>query len=214
MHYLYKITNMINQKVYIGQTITPDKRWYEHKRFSHNPKFPLHCSIKSHGEDNFQFEVIATCLTLDDSNWAEEELIKQYDCLIVNGKGYNIAKGGDNHKHSEETKKKMSLARKGKPSNRKGVKLSKEIIDKMIKSRQGYTTSEETKKKLSIIAKKQIWISNRALHISQSLRKLTPDQEQDIKNDNRSSRILGKIYGVNQKTILNIKNNVSKGGHR
>lgn len=91
---IYKIINLVNGKIYIGQTIEPTKRWYQHRRDAAKPKYPLHFSIKKHGVHNFEFEVIFYCKSQDDANWAEEELIKQCDSLVKNGKGYNISLGG------------------------------------------------------------------------------------------------------------------------
>jgi group I intron endonuclease len=91
---LYRITNLINNKVYIGQTVQPSKRWNQHRNDSAKPKYPIHYSINKHGAHNFEFEVIAYCKSQDDANWIEEELIKQYDSLVKNGKGYNISLGG------------------------------------------------------------------------------------------------------------------------
>ena len=60
---IYKITNIINQKIYIGQSIDIEKRWGEHKRNAFNPKthtynYPLYKAIRKYGLANFQFEVL------------------------------------------------------------------------------------------------------------------------------------------------------------
>lgn len=94
IYYLYRITNIINGKIYIGQTVQPNKRWNQHRNDAARPKYPLHFSIKKHGAHNFKFEVIAYCSCQDNANWIEEELINQYDSLVKNGKGYNISLGG------------------------------------------------------------------------------------------------------------------------
>lgn len=53
-------------------------------------------------------------------------------------------------KHSETTKMKISLSNKGRPSNRKGVRLSKQTIEKISRSKTGSKHSLETKKRMSI----------------------------------------------------------------
>lgn len=109
MFYLYKITCLVNQKVYIGQTVQPEKRWYQHKNDSvRNPKVPFHHAIKKYGNENFIFEVIACCKSQDDANYLEELLIQQYDCFISNGKGYNSTYGGMNAPKSDKWKQLMS----------------------------------------------------------------------------------------------------------
>ena len=101
---LYKIINLINGKIYIGQTVQPEKRWYQHRRDAANPKYPIHFAINKYGAHNFEFEVIASCKSQDDANCMEEELIKQYDSLVKNGKGYNISLGGMVAQKSDEWK--------------------------------------------------------------------------------------------------------------
>jgi group I intron endonuclease len=89
--FLYKITNLINNKVYIGQTIHPDKRWWEHKQRAktHYDNYPIHLAIAKYGEENFVFEILEES---QNYNEREKELIKQYNSLFPNG--YNIMPGG------------------------------------------------------------------------------------------------------------------------
>jgi group I intron endonuclease len=101
---LYKITNSVNGKIYIGQTVEPTKRWYQHRRDAANPKYPFHHAINKYGVHNFEFEVIACCTNQDDANYSEELLIQQYDSLVQNGKGYNVALGGSVAPKSEAWK--------------------------------------------------------------------------------------------------------------
>ena len=107
MHYLYKITNQINGKIYIGQTINPDTRWKNHQRSAIDPKVPIQYAIKKYDVNNFEFEVIACCKNQDDTNDIETELIKQYNSFIANGSGYNATHGGMNAPKSENFKQMM-----------------------------------------------------------------------------------------------------------
>lgn len=104
---IYKISNIENGKIYIGQTVEPTKRWYQHRRDAATPKYPLHYAINKYGASKFEFDVILNCNSQDYANWAEEELIKQYDCLVSNGKGYNISLGGSVAPKSEQWKQAM-----------------------------------------------------------------------------------------------------------
>src|SRR5271154_5899767 len=96
MHYLYKITNTENKKVYIGQTNNPSLRWSQHKS---NAKYNkgnqvITRAITKYGSEKFEFEVIASCLTQEDANITEEEVIAQYNSrnkMI----GYNVDAGGN-----------------------------------------------------------------------------------------------------------------------
>jgi len=96
MHYLYKITNILNGKIYIGQTIEINRRWQAHKSYAKNPEKTgqyVHRAMGKHGINNFSFEVIATCCSVEDANEIETLLIQQYDSRNPQ-KGYNIKSGG------------------------------------------------------------------------------------------------------------------------
>ena len=63
MGYIYKITNNINGKIYIGKTnfLKPEDRWKQHLREAKRKrceKRPLYSAINKYGKDNFNFEVV------------------------------------------------------------------------------------------------------------------------------------------------------------
>lgn len=123
MRFLYKITNLKNNKVYIGQSYSEIERWRQHKYAARSkPKQYIDSAIKKHGIVNFTYEVIAVTLSKQDADYVEIELIKQYDSR--NRKyGYNISAGGEEiwnkglpkekhpmygKKHTKESRQKMS----------------------------------------------------------------------------------------------------------
>lgn len=108
-HYLYSITNLINGKVYIGQTVDLSKRWYDHRKVvqTNKPTQIVHRALIKYGLNNFKFEVIATCRNQDDANHIEIELIKQYNSYVENGQGYNATYGGFNAPKTEEFRQMM-----------------------------------------------------------------------------------------------------------
>jgi group I intron endonuclease len=56
---IYKITNLINNKIYIGKTIrTVELRWQEHIRDSKTGKTPLYLAMQKYGINNFKIEII------------------------------------------------------------------------------------------------------------------------------------------------------------
>jgi len=110
MHYLYRIINQLNNKIYIGQTKHQKNRWMAHKSYAKHPertKQYIHSAMAKYGADNFVYEIIATCQTQEDANEIESLLIAQYDSRN-NKFGYNVKPGGLSAGHSEETKQKLS----------------------------------------------------------------------------------------------------------
>lgn len=93
---IYKITNLVNGKCYIGQSINIDKRIKEHfwkatceKDISFNSI--LHQAIRKYGKENFISEVLEEC-DVDKIDELEQQYIKKYNCVSPNG--YNIMDGG------------------------------------------------------------------------------------------------------------------------
>ena len=146
MGYIYILTNKINKKKYVGQTICEDinKRWNQYKKIDKQCIGRcLYNALIKYGINNFKFQIICICFD-EDCNTYEKEYIKKYNTIAPNG--YNLKEGGNNSKHHPET---IELIR----TSLKGRKLSKGHIEKMRINMTGKKHSEETKHKLSISLK-------------------------------------------------------------
>lgn len=107
---VYQIKNLINDKVYIGQTIQEDmRRWEEHKSASKKGKLPLYNSMRKHGINNFEFSILDTAQSLEELNQKEKYYL---DLAKTTNKVYNLREAGANKKHSEESKIRMAEAQK------------------------------------------------------------------------------------------------------
>ena len=85
---IYKITNTINDKIYVGQTIRRlSKRFYEHCRADSL----IGRAIKKYGIDNFTIEEICRVYTKDEANIREAENVDKLDCYT---NGYNLTETG------------------------------------------------------------------------------------------------------------------------
>lgn len=176
--YIYKVTNTINHKVYIGQSVNPIARLRQHITSRSNKAYLLNYAIKKYGVENFLFEVIRSEVPIEQINETEIQCIKEHNCKVPNG--YNITEGGEGlkgHKHSEETKQKIrqaglgrvvsyetrmkiGLAHKGKTLSEemkaklsvshRGKKQSEETIQKRVAANTGRKRTEEFKKKMSL----------------------------------------------------------------
>lgn len=92
---IYKITNILNGKVYIGKSINLERRKRDHFTTC-NDNMIIHQAISKYGKDNFSFEVIEEC-TKDKLDEREIYWIKYYNSYL--GEGYNATPGGEGASH-------------------------------------------------------------------------------------------------------------------
>ncbi len=153
MH-IYKITNIINGKLYIGLTTqkNPSRRFDRHVcNALAGVDTYFYNSIRRYGKSSFKFEVIYSVNNMDDLNWAERYFIRLYQTTDKQY-GYNILPGGKHFMMSEETKLKLSI--KIKEQFKNGRKANKSRIgvapwNKGLKGLPGKIKSLETRRKLS-----------------------------------------------------------------
>jgi group I intron endonuclease len=108
---IYKITNKVNGKIYIGQTIHDlEKRWKEHKRHARqnrsNKSHAICNSIVKYGAENFTIESIFSIFNINDADEFEIYFISKFNTLAPNG--LNLSPGGSNVTHTSEVKRKIS----------------------------------------------------------------------------------------------------------
>lgn len=185
---IYKITNLLNNKVYIGQTIKSiQKRFSVHCINFKGSKSIIRQSILKNGKENFRIELIETCISRDQMNEREIYWISFYNSISPNG--YNITVGGGGVSIASSikaTRPKTNVGRK--QTLESNIKRSKTLTGQIrtkqqciniSKSLKNKAKSEEHKKNLSISMKGRVaW--NKGI-------KATPSQIE--KNRNKS---LGK----------------------
>lgn len=97
MAYIYKITNDINQKIYVGKTErTVEKRFKEHCQDAfreHNEKRPLYSAMRKYGIEHFHIELI------EETNNPEDREVYWIEKLGSFKNGYNATVGGDGKKY-------------------------------------------------------------------------------------------------------------------
>lgn len=91
--FIYKITNKLNGKIYIGQTNNPTRRFQEHRArgYGQEGEKILYKAFDKYGISNFSFEIIEE---VENYNEREKYWIKFYNC--INPNGYNMSEGGEN----------------------------------------------------------------------------------------------------------------------
>jgi len=151
---IYKILNNITNDVYIGQSKNLNQREKIHfsvlKRRKHENPY-LQNAFDKYGEKNFIFEIIQELENDQEQlNLMEIYWIAYYNSFKDDGGGYNLTRGGDCIILSEDTKKRMSISKKGIIPWNTGLKTSESTKRKQSLATKGVPKSEETRKKMSI----------------------------------------------------------------
>jgi len=131
---IYKITSP-SGKIYIGQGVNIEHRWECYKGLHCKTQTKLYHSFLKHGVENHVFQIIHICKE-EELNDLEIYYVKFYNTFNTTH-GLNLREGGNSGgRHSDETKKKQSEAKIGKPQ-------SIESVQKRIKSNTGKKRSKE-----------------------------------------------------------------------
>ncbi len=188
MGYLYKITNKVDNKSYIGVTIKHNynDRWRKHINcLKYKEGCPLlKNAMKKYGTDQFEFKILIICFDEDVVKY-EKEYIKRYNTLSPNG--YNLLNGGQlgdgfvGYKHTPETiekiKEKSKIFRENNPNHfetyREKLKKSMETVDlsSAVKNSEKFKKAmEERRKKNALMGNKNILSEESKKKISESLK--------------------------------------------
>lgn len=182
---VYKITNLINNKIYIGSS-TSEKDGFKdrintHIRLLNNKKHPnkhLQSSWDKYGSEHFNFEIIEIIKGKEKIIEREQYYIDFYNVINPNI-GYNKSPTANSQlgfKHSEESKRKMSEAAKLNSKEisermkkiRSGKKMDDLTKEKISKKLKGIKRDEDFKNKMRIIGKNRVISDERKNKISES----------------------------------------------
>jgi len=198
---IYKITNTITNKVYIGQTIRQlCHRIYEYKTETTSDTAPnsrIINSFRKHGFDKFKFETIDIATSIDELNQKEIYWIDFFNSTnkLV---GYNILPGGRNSMKPFEVRFKMSNAHKGTKQSQEWInkRIAKEGTDEAKK--YGKEKTEEDRKRLSENSPKYWQGKSRAQETKEKISltkkgQIPPNRKQVFKIE-KNSNLLITIY--------------------
>jgi len=169
-YYIYCITNKLNNKSYVGQSVDVEERWknhiYDAKRkngkTAQNKKFAIQNAILKYGEDNLIWQIIDQLKTLEEANEAEEFYIAYLQTLATNG--YNLLPGGNNRTLLEISKQKISdtlkktsffVGKKGEDHPNFGTKQSEE---RKLENSLRFSGDSGSGKKIDSTIARQIYI--------------------------------------------------------
>ena len=162
LYVIYLITNLVNNKKYVGQTKQgrEKRRWQEHFVYTVKDNKILHNAIRKYGAKNFEVKIIETDILEELIDEREQYYIKYYNTFYLNGQGYNMTEGGQGihgYTHTEETKQRIKESnltawqrlKKDEPERYAQLCINRGLAIK------GKPKSDEHKAKLSIAASKR-----------------------------------------------------------
>lgn len=196
---VYKITNKVTNKIYIGITNQGSGARYRHHWYESRigEPSPIHRSMAKYGEDNFTLEIIDFADTYDELKEKEKYWIKQYNSTDKSI-GYNLTEGGDGtfgRKHSEDTKEKIRQKALGR-------KVSEETKKKMSETRLGKCSDKQREHLLK-------------LTVGQSKKIYQYDTDFNLIGEYDSIKEASKITGIDRNTIgRQLKKEVNPGDWR
>lgn len=192
MNIIYKITNLINEKIYVGSTTySIDSRFKEHIYDAENrAKSYFHKAIKKYGKENFKIEELFRVFNEEDLNYFEDLFIDQFEALNPNI-GYNLVYSDRKVGAGGHISKCMKLDWKNNRESRlESLRNMKDNSgwDNLNK----FKPSKEEQSNMS----KRTWESGRMDHISDVMKKEWANPE--IKK----KRINSMIKGSKKKAII------------
>ena len=234
MHYgcIYKVTNIENNKCYIGKTIfSIDKRKNQHlKNAELGVKSLFYYALRKYGFHKFKWEVLGYCNSLEELNEAEIACIEFFQSKNYIY-GYNLTNGGDGsigfkwskesiqqreltkkkngtNKQTEESNNKRRKAMLGRPSKLRGVKRPVEVINKMIENNVSWNRglTKETDERIKLASKKTSETLSKKILSEEDIEK-----RRETGRKNKGRKLPPQSIETREKRKQNAKNNKNYG---
>jgi group I intron endonuclease len=138
---IYKTTNLINNKIYVGQDSHNNPAYLGSGKILNN-------AIKKYGKDNFKKEILEECSSKKELNEREIYWINKLNSTDTNV-GYNIATGGHGGNLGELVNKKIASTIRQLYNDPNSVYNSTEYKNRLSKGQEGRIVTEVTRKKIS-----------------------------------------------------------------
>lgn len=197
---IYKITNKINENVYIGQSVNSLIRFAGHKSNAKKPhrNSAIDKAINKYGIENFELEVIEIT---EDYNAREKFWIKFYNSLVPYG--YNIMEGGEN----------FEIGMKSPKASLNEAQIDKIVKDLTLSSKPMKKIAEENLTTLKIVSAINRGTSYKNADLKYPLRKRDSDLidellvqkiKEELLNGALSLRAIARKFSVNTSIIQNL----------
>lgn len=218
--YIYKITNKVNGKIYVGKSKNPASRFVKHIKIAEtfssddNHFQAIHGAIKKYGKEFFILDIIEMCdlSNVNDRGKYWISLLKTQD----KNYGYNLTGGGDGgFQMSEEGKQKRRMKMLGR-------KHSEEHKKKISESNKGKIISEEARRKISkansnenngMFGRTHSLEAKKAISVAQSSRVRPSLTEEHIQNIKRARAAQNTKYRIPKEIKEEVINLYASGNH-
>lgn len=201
---IYKITNLLNNKIYIGQSIHPEKRWKEHQQHAKacDDNYPIHLAINKYGANNFSFKILEWTEDYDNE---EKRLINYFNSLIPYG--YNIIEGGHSPIMLGECHPRNTISNEGVLNIIKELKQNK-LSDREIANK--YQVSDKVIADINHGYTHKIENESYPIRVKKGRQQLSEKQIIEIKelllNSQYSFSEIAKMYNTTKNNISQINN--------
>ena len=185
---IYKITNTVNGKSYIGQTVHDAKKTRISKHLSGKGSQLVKQAIEKYGKDAFTYEILHDGIIPEFLDTLEIAAIKAFNTIAPHG--YNLTYGGEGCSPSKQTRKKISDAmrgRKGENNSFYGKTHSEETRHIISEKNKGRERSEEHRQKHAKALRGRKYTEEHRRKISESRKgkKLSEETRRKISESNR-----------------------------
>lgn len=202
---IYKITNKINNKSYIGKSTNIEERWQYHKmRYNDKKEWDklLYKAFRKYGLENFSFEIIEEVDNLEKINEREKYWIEYYNTFNKE-KGYNLTVGGDGGITCEDPR-----ANFGNISTEEVIYLRKRFLENKYPS--GYIYEYEFKNKISKRGFQAIWLGQNAKNIMPEVFTLE-NKNKDLLLSRAYEGLLNRRKKISLEKTLEIRERIKNG---
>lgn len=201
--YIYKIENLINHKIYIGQTNNPKRRFQEHKAKGYASKGVkiLYYAFDKYGLENFSFDIIEET---ENYNEREKYWIKYYDSFE---NGYNMTLGGEEPPVFQGENHPLAT------HNQEDVNYVKYLLQETkISVKDIAKITQYNESSINRINKGELWFDENQIYpLRKELTKINKIEranliKYDLLNTKLTQKEIAKKYGVGRTTITAINN--------
>lgn len=204
---IYKITNLINHKSYIGQSVNPERRFQQHCYNREKYVSLIDKAINKYGRENFKFEIIGW---FEDYNEKEQYYIQCLRTLVPYG--YNIVPGGEEPPHHFGEDNPFA-----KIDNETAENIKKDLQNWDITRKQIIQKYHVTNDIIRHINEGTSWYDEKLNYPlrpneTELLNKKVDKVIDLLKNTNLSQKEIGRLVGWNRSAITMI--NIGKNYHR